>query len=188
MVIDWSNFFAMRSCEYCLKTAAEEKKRTKIVRIGNITFKKKNKILSHSSKELEKADLVRVRFSFQKNDKCDVCVHMFCSGDKVLYPVIAWVKVVKRVRKIKNSSSETEVCAFEDSNGQSSFISANYVRTRLHSVVELIGEQTLGFTKDDIGLHSICSGGVMAMFLSGTSVIIIQRVRCWSNEAFLEYI
>ena len=77
MVIDWSNFFAMRSCEYCLKTAAEEKKRTKIVRIGNITFKKKNKILSHSSKELEKADLVRVRFSFQKNDKCDVCVHMF---------------------------------------------------------------------------------------------------------------
>ena len=28
----------------------------------------------------------------------------------------------------------------------------------------------------------------MAMFLSGTSVIIIQRVGRWSSEAFLEYI
>ena len=28
----------------------------------------------------------------------------------------------------------------------------------------------------------------MAMFLSGTSVVIIQRVGRWSSEAFLEYI
>jgi hypothetical protein len=38
-------FFAMRSCEY-LKTAAEEKKRTDIIRIGNITFKRQNEVLN----------------------------------------------------------------------------------------------------------------------------------------------
>ena len=159
-------FFAMRSCEY-LRTAAEEKKRTKIVRIGNLTFKKDNKILSHTSKLLEKADLVRVRFCFQKNDKRDVCVHMFNSGDKILCPVVAWAKTVKRVRKIKGSNPNSEVCTFEDKSGGISLISADYARTRLRSVVEIIGEESLGFSKDGIGLHSIRSGGAMAMFLWG---------------------
>jgi hypothetical protein len=54
--------------------------------------------------------------------------------------------------------------------------------------VDLIGEDILGITKNDIGLHSIRSGGAMAMFLSGTSVVIIMRVGRWSSEAFLEYI
>ena len=63
-------FFAMRSCEY-LQTTAEEKKRTKIVRIGNVLFKKNNRVL-HSAKNLESADLVRIQFCFQKNDKRDV--------------------------------------------------------------------------------------------------------------------
>ena len=51
-----------------------------------------------------------------------------------------------------------------------------------------MGEDVLGFTADDIGLHSIRSGGAMAMFLSKTSTIIIMRVGRWSSEAFLEYI
>jgi hypothetical protein len=46
----------------------------------------------------------------------------------------------------------------------------------------------LGFQKEDIGLHSIRSGGAMAMFLSGVYLIVIQRVGRWSSKAFLEYI
>ena len=46
----------------------------------------------------------------------------------------------------------------------------------------------LGFTKDEIGLHSVRSGGAMAMFLSGVATIIIMRIGRWSSEAFLEYI
>ena len=71
---------------------------------------------------------------------------------------------------------------------KATLIRADYVRTKLRAIVELIGEDELGFNKEDIGLHSIRSGGAMAMFLSGTSVIIIQRVGRWSSEAFLEYI
>jgi len=54
--------------------------------------------------------------------------------------------------------------------------------------VILIGKEVLGFTELEIGLHSIRSGGAMAMFLSGVSMIIIQRVGRWRSDAFLEYI
>ena len=69
-------FFAMRSCEY-LHTTGEETKRTKIVRVGKIIFKKGSRILPHSSEQLSKADLVRIVFEFQKNDHRDVMIHMF---------------------------------------------------------------------------------------------------------------
>ena len=65
---------------------------------------------------------------------------------------------------------------------------ADHVQSKLRAIVDLIGEEKLGFNKEDIGLHSIRSGGAMAMFLLGTSIAIIQRVGRWSSEAFLEYI
>jgi hypothetical protein len=180
-------FFAMRSCEY-LQTSSEDKKRTKIVRIGNVTFKKGNSIINHLDPLIFSADLVRVKFVFQKNDKRDVCIHMFRSGDSILCPVIAWAHTVSRVRNIPTSSDDSEVCLFYNDNNNIEYINAQHVRTRLRAIVILIGEDKLGFSKDDIGLHSIRSGGAMAMFLSGTAVIIIMRVGRWSSEAFLEYI
>ena len=51
-----------------------------------------------------------------------------------------------------------------------------------------MGKETLGFTKDDVGLHFIRWEGAMAMFLSGVSTIIIQRVGRWESDAFMEYI
>ena len=180
-------FFAMRSCEY-LKTGKEENKRTKIIRVGNVTFKKGNRMMMHSDPKLRLSDLVRIRFVFQKNDRRDVCIHMFKSGDPILCPVVAWAQTVQRVRSIPGSSDDSEVCLFYDNKKKKSLIRADHVRSKLRAIVVLIGEDVLGFGRDDIGLHSIRSGGAMAMFLSGTSVIIIQRVGRWSSEAFLEYI
>ena len=180
-------FFAMRSCEY-LKTASGEKKRTKIIKICNITFKMNNKTLHHDTSNLTSSDMVRIRFCYQKNDKRDVCIHMFKSGDPILCPVKAWANTVQRVLQIPGANENSEVCSFGDNNNNITLIRADHVRSKLRAIVELIGEESLGFQKDDIGLHSIRSGGAMAMFLSGTSVIIIMRVGRWSSEAFLEYI
>ena len=180
-------FFAMRSCEY-LKTSAEEKKRTKIIRVGDVLFKKNNRISKHDDPNLHTSDLVQIKFCFQKNDKRDVCIHMFRSGDSLLCPVIAWAKTVQRVRKIPESNDDSKVCLFQDQNNRIDLIRADHVRSKLRAVVDVLGEIKLGFTKDNIGLHSIRSGGAMAMFLSGTSVIVIMRVGRWSSEAFLEYI
>ena len=56
-------FFAMRSCEY-FKTAANEKKPTKIIKLCNITFKKNNKTLSHEAADLDSSNMVRIRFCY----------------------------------------------------------------------------------------------------------------------------
>jgi hypothetical protein len=180
-------FFAMRSCEY-LKTSAEEKKRTNVVRVGNIQFKKGNRLLNNTDPNIISADIVRIRFTYQKNDKRDVCIHMFRSNDTVLCPVVAWANTVIRVLKIPQADQNSEVCLFQTTTNQTTLLRADHIRLKLRAIVELMGKELLGFTKEDIGLHSIRSGGAMAMFLSGTSVIIIMRVGRWSSEAFLEYI
>ena len=94
-------FFAMRSYEY-LKTADISKKRTRIVTVRNIVFKKKNSVLDHDNPYLGSADLVQIQFCVQKNDKQDVCIHMFNSGDSILCPVEAWTNTVQRVRKYQD--------------------------------------------------------------------------------------
>ena len=181
-------FFAMRSCEYLRTSSRDGEKRTKIIRLGNIMFKKQGRILPNSSNELHTSDLVRIRFEYQKNDRRDVCIHMFGTDDVILNPVAAWAATVYRVRTIPEANEHTEVCMFQSAEGVKTQISSEHVRTKLRSIVDLIGIEELGFAKDDIGLHSIRSGGAMAMFLSGTAVIIIMRIGRWSSEAFLEYI
>ena len=113
---------------------------------------------------------------------------MFSTDDPVLNPIAAWAATVRRVRNIPGATDDSEVCLFQNSAGTITRISSDHVRARLRAVVDLIGPTELGFTKAEIGLHSIRSGGAMAMFLSGTAVIIIMRIGRWSSEAFLEYI
>ena len=182
-------FFAMRSCEYLETSSSESNKRTKILRMRNIVFKKKQGgVTPHSSPLLMEADMVVITFEYQKNDHRDVQVHMFRTDDPVLNPVVAWAKTVQRVWSYPGTTEDTTVCRFMKPDGTLSSIHSNQVRDWLRTKVELIGEEVLGFTKDDIGLHSIRSGGAMAVFLSKTSTIIIQRIGRWSSEAFLEYI
>ena len=83
-------FFAMRSCEYLETRYSEESRRTRILRIKNIKFKKGGKILPHSSSEevLKRTELIIITFEFQKNDWRNHTVHTFASGDPLLRPVI----------------------------------------------------------------------------------------------------
>ena len=183
-------FFAMRSCEYLETSSKEESKRTKILRLKNIKFKKKGKLISQksSTSTLKSADIIIITFEFQKNDWRNHTVHMWSTNDPLLCPVKAGAMIVKRVRSIPSFSDNTKVCSYITEDKSITNINSSQVLSRLRTIVNIIGEATLGFTESDIGLHSIRSGGAMAMFLSGISTIIIQRVGRWSSEAFLEYI
>lgn len=159
-----------------------------MLRLKSIKFRFKGKIIHHNSKSLTAADIVMITFEFQKNDWRSQTVHMFKTKDKLLNPVRAWALTVQRIRStVKNFNDETKVCTFVMGNDEF-LLTGDLVRTKLRAVVEIMGEATLGFSKDDIGLHSIRAGGAMAMFLSGVSEIIIQRIGRWSSFAFLEYI
>ena len=180
-------FFAMRSCEY-LKTGSEESKRTKILRCRNIIFRKNGKLLRQKMDDIASADYVIITFEFQKNEFRNKAVHMYSTNDEVLDPVTAWARTINRLAStIPDFSGDTKVCEFF--NGKKTIdIDSSFVRSKIRSVVDLIEEAELGFGKDDVGLHSIRSGGAMAMFLSGVNEINIQRVGRWKSDAFLEYI
>ena len=181
-------FFAMRSCEYLKTCQVEDEKQTKILCLRNFTFKKDGRVEDLLSPSLEDADLIIVTFEFQKNDKRNQLVHMYKTIDPVLNPVKAWAITIQRIlRTVPDASKDTRICSFQDKDGTID-IEGNEVRAKLRSIVDLIGETELGFGRDDVGLHSIRSGGAMAMFLSGVLEIIIQQVGRWSSDAFLEYI
>ena len=61
-------FFAMRSCEYLRTRHQEDSKRTRIIRLANIKFTKRGRMLNHWQDKLTDADLVVITFEFQKND------------------------------------------------------------------------------------------------------------------------
>ena len=76
-------FFAMRSCKY-LKTAETSRKRTRIVTVRDIVFKKKNSVLDHDKPELGSADLVEFNFVSKRMTSemfafiCSILETVFC--------------------------------------------------------------------------------------------------------------
>lgn len=113
---------------------------------------------------------------------------MFKTGYSIMCPVIALATIIRRIKRtISVANEDTTVYSYMDNN-KTQQIDSNCARGKIKSIVEVIGENELGFTKDEVGLHPIRSGGAMAMFLSGVSEIIIQRVGRWESFAFLDYI
>ena len=81
---------------------------------------------------------------------------MFSTTYNQLNPVIAWSITVQRVWGYPGATEDSKVCDFiSQVTGIMEPIKADHVRDHLRSIVDLIGEDVLGFNRDDIGLHSI---------------------------------
>ena len=129
----------MRSCEYLTCTHNEDSKRTKILRMRNIKFKKEGNFLTNNSPHLFSADIVTITFEFQKNKRRDKTVHMFKTKDDILCPIKAWAYTVTRILKtLPQANGDTKICAYVD-QGQTRYIDSTYARARLRGIVELIG-------------------------------------------------
>ena len=184
-------FFAMRSCKYLDTRYPEESKRTKILRLKNVVFKNKNgHILKHTSSlsRLQAADIIILTFEFQKNDWRNHSVHLWRTDDPLLCPVKAGARIVKEIWSYPKCTEEFKINTLLTEDGTITNINSAQVLPHLRSIVDLIGETSLGFKSKDIGLYSIRSGGAMAMFQSRISTIIIQQIGRWSSKVFLKYI
>ena len=179
-------FFAMRSCEY-LSAPQAEKKRTAVLKLKNIRFNKDHRTLSHDSPLLEFADSVSITFEFQKKDERNDTVSQMFTGDPLLCPVRSWAAIVRRIWSYPGASLETPVSAVWRDD-KIDHISSKELIARLRASVIAIGEDRLGFKADDIGTHSIRSGGAMQMFLGESPVYVIMMIGRWSSDAFLRYI
>ena len=176
----------MRSCEYLLVPQAE-KRRTDILRLGNIRFFKDGTLLEHSNPQCEFADSVTITFEFQKKDERNDTVtqkstdHAFMSPVKILY------EIVKRIRDYPGAEDNTPVSAVWR-NERIQYITSEDMKTALRAIAKAIEEDKLGFKIFKIGTHSLRSGAAMAMTLDQFPVYVIMMIGRWSSGAFLKYI
>ena len=114
-------------------------------------------------------------------------ITQMASGDRTLCPVWAAAAIVKRVKKYPGSSQQTPISTVLN-HGIIKHITSDHIIDALRNVVGAIGEEKLGFQKEDVGTHSIRSGEAMAMYLGECPVFMIMLIGCWSSDAFLRYI
>jgi hypothetical protein len=167
-------FFAMRSCEY---VQVHGPRKTKLVTLQNIRFFKRKRVLIHSDNHFHKADCVSITFKFQKRDTKGDIITQHRSKDSLLCPVKIWAKIVKRLISYPSSSGNTTVNLFLFQDGSSHLFSGKDLLSCIRLVAASIGQDELGFSPEDLGLHSARSGAAMAMFLAGVPVFTIMLFR-----------
>jgi hypothetical protein len=181
-------FFCMRSCEY-LKVPGAKDKKTKLLCLRNFRFFLNNQELDLQSDLLQNADLVSITFEDQKNGQKFDTVNLQTSKDKLLNPVVAWAKTTRRIMNYPGTSRNTSINFYLIEKSPYFFTDKIVIQT-LRLAVKKIGEDSLGFKANEIGTHSIRSGGAMAMYLATPQIqtYTIQLIGRWLSDAFLKYI
>ena len=155
--------------------------------IRNICFFFDGRELSHNDPRLEYADCVSVTFEFQKKDERNDTVTQMASMDILLCPVRQWAAIVERTLGSPGANVDTPVSAVWRNNRIKQVTSKDMVNA-LRAAVACIGEEKLGISQEDIGMHSIRSGVAIAIYLGECPVYVIMMIERWSSDAFLGYI
>ena len=178
-------FFAMRSCEYL---SVQGKRKTKLLCIRNVKFFQGKRVVKHSDPLLHLASSVSITFEEHKRgSKGDTITH-HRTKDSVLCPVKVWAKIVSRILSYESSGPDTLVNMFRLNTGVMHKFSGKDLLMHLQRAAASLGSDSLGYTPDQIGLHSARSGAAMAMYLAGVPVFTIMLLGRWSSDAFLRYI
>jgi len=167
-------YFAMRSCEY-VKVPAAEKRRTDIVRLRCVVFRRNGAIIPHDSPDLELADFVSITFEMQKKDEKFDRVTQHATGHEIKCPVRIWAAIIKRIRSYPGADDDTPVSAVWRNNRIEHITSQNIINA-IDNAAESIGYASLGDEKGDFGTHSIRSGGAMAMALDDVPPFRIRLI------------
>jgi hypothetical protein len=178
-------FFAMRSCEYIQVSGPRH---TKLLTLGNIKFIRNRKRLHHTHPDLHKADCVSITFVLQKRDSKGDVITQHRSKDKLLCPVKIWANIVRRISGYEFSSPDTTVNTYLFPDSSRHLFTGKELLSRIRLAASVIGEEELGFSSMQLGLHSARSGAAMAMYLGGVPVYTIMLLGRWASEAFLCYI
>ncbi len=155
--------------------------------LGNIRFFRNGARLDQSSHDINTATCVTLTFVFQKKDLKHDSVSQLASGDPIICPVRQWAALVKRIRSYPGVSDDTTVDTVM-MFGRFRRISSKEMVNALRDAASAVGEERLGFDKEEIGTHSLRSGAAMSMYLGECPVYTIMMIGRWSSDAFLLYI
>ena len=123
----------------------------------------------------------------QKNQEKHETVTQDSNTDPTLCPVKSWAKVVQRISSYKNSTSNTPINVILRNNKLYQITSKDNINF-LRKTVTSMDNEHLGFGPNEIGTHSIRSGGAMSMKLANISDTTIRLIRRWKSDSFLKYI
>ena len=68
------------------------------------------------------------------------------------------------------------------------YVTSTETLKQIRATVETIGEDRLGFTKLQVGTHSVQTSCAMLLYLAKTPVYTIMLIGRWCSDAFLRYI
>jgi hypothetical protein len=170
-----------------LTVPKREERCTKLLCLQNIRFFKDGHLILEPSANLESADSIAITFKMQKNDsKFDTVIHGW-TDDPFLCPVLKWAQLVNRILSYPNTTCNTPVCAVW-CHGRLDKIASTQVLSALRAESKAVGSTRLGFKPSKMGMHPLCSGAAMEMYLAGVPVYTIMLIGRWSSNAFLCYI
>ena len=178
--------FAMRSCEY--STTNEKNTRTKRLRIRNIAFYNSRGHRLRKKKKFAAAHCVKITFENQKNgEKMETITRTRGEPNSLSKPVQVWAQIVNRVLSYDGTGPDTYVnvvCV----DGKLREVTASVIGLKIKSVVDKIGVKRLGFTRHDVGTHSIrTSFATMLSYLKVDPTLIMLNGR-WKSDSVLRYI
>lgn len=136
---------------------------------------------------LEVADSVAVMFKKQQNDQKHKTVIHGQTDDPILCPVKQWACLVNWIWTYSSTTEDTSVCTVWHNNRKDQ-ITLHQVITTLRPACATIGSAHLAFKPEEIGMHSLCLGAAIEMYLVGVLVYTIILIGRWSSDAFLHYI
>jgi hypothetical protein len=158
------------------------------VRLKGIIFIKNNKILPPTSKEIESADKVAVRFENQKNGERNCIRHAARTNKPTLCPVRAAAKIVRRLQNLK-VNEDSFIYLFRDNEGNARELTAQMSLIALRTFIKHTPEkEALGLREADIGNRTLRSSAAMAMKLNYASDSDIMLHGRWKSDAYLDYI
>jgi hypothetical protein len=119
----------------------------------------------------------------QKNDsKFDTVIHGR-TDDLVLCPVLLWARLFNRILSYPNTTCNTPVCAVWR-HGRLDKIASTQVMSALRAASKAVRSAHLGFEPSEMGMHSLCSGAAMEMYLARIPVYTIMLIGRWPSKAF----
>jgi len=111
------------------------------------------------------------------------------TGDPLLCPVHQWGTIIHHTYSYPNHVTiQQSTMILPSTNKKPQLITNIMLLNKLHSAATAVGKDVSGFSASELGLHSICSGAAMSMYLTGIPVFMIMLIGCWSSNAFLRYI
>jgi hypothetical protein len=131
------------------------------------------------------ADNVAITFKTQKNRCKFDTFTQWVTADNTLCPIKQWAALIQRICAYPGANDNTNISTVWH-HGKAHHVTSKDITNALRDGITVFGSDKLRIAPCKIGMHSICSGAAMAMYLGGVPVFAIKIIGRWSSDSFMK--